>query len=160
MGRRSSVGHGTRRISSFEYETAPVSHRRAWLSINAGLLLALLVLSSWPAGVLAMQSERIAQLRQETVEMFYHGYDNYMNIAFPEDEVRYTRPHGGLTALHICCSDTLTSLSPAVKASVMYTLKSRCAESEQCGAQRRPGQLLLDTYRQFVYARHSCICTP
>lgn len=25
--------------------------------------------------------------RQETVDMFYHGYDNYMNIAFPEDEV-------------------------------------------------------------------------
>ncbi|KAH8906132.1 glycoside hydrolase family 47 protein [Coniochaeta sp. PMI_546] len=35
-----------------------------------------------------MRPGRIAQLRQETVEMFYHGYDNYMNIAFPEDELR------------------------------------------------------------------------
>lgn len=32
-----------------------------------------------PAGVLEM--------RQEAVNMFYHGFDNYMNVAFPEDEV-------------------------------------------------------------------------
>jgi hypothetical protein len=35
----------------------------------------------------AMRPGRIAQLRRETVDMFYHGYDNYMNHAFPEDEV-------------------------------------------------------------------------
>ncbi|KAJ5037529.1 uncharacterized protein L3040_007701 [Drepanopeziza brunnea f. sp. 'multigermtubi'] len=35
-----------------------------------------------------MSAARIAELRQETVEMFYHGFDNYMNIAFPEDELR------------------------------------------------------------------------
>jgi hypothetical protein len=35
-----------------------------------------------------MTDARIAELRKETVEMFYHGYDNYMNVAFPEDEVR------------------------------------------------------------------------
>jgi len=35
----------------------------------------------------AMTPGRIAQLRQETVDMFYHGFDNYMDIAFPEDEV-------------------------------------------------------------------------
>lgn len=35
----------------------------------------------------AMTPARIAELRQETVSMFYHGFDNYMNIAFPEDEV-------------------------------------------------------------------------
>jgi hypothetical protein len=34
-----------------------------------------------------MPPGRVAQLRQETVEMFYHGFDNYMKIAFPEDEV-------------------------------------------------------------------------
>lgn len=91
MGRCSSVGHGSRRISSFEHEEALVSHRRACLPINAWFLLTLLLLSLWPADVLAMRPGRIAQLRQETVEMFYHGYDNYMNIAFPEDEVRYTQ---------------------------------------------------------------------
>ena len=27
-------------------------------------------------------------LRQETADLFYHGYDNYMTHAFPEDELR------------------------------------------------------------------------
>ncbi|KAI1324764.1 glycoside hydrolase family 47 protein [Xylariaceae sp. FL0255] len=36
----------------------------------------------------AMSPSRIAELRRETVDMFYHGYDNYMDIAFPEDELR------------------------------------------------------------------------
>ncbi|RDL42453.1 Glycosyl hydrolase family 47 [Venustampulla echinocandica] len=35
-----------------------------------------------------MTPARIAELRQETVSMFYHGFDNYMNVAFPEDELR------------------------------------------------------------------------
>lgn len=35
-----------------------------------------------------MTPARIAELRKETVEMFYHGFDNYMELAFPEDEVR------------------------------------------------------------------------
>ncbi|KAH6609217.1 hypothetical protein Trco_002563 [Trichoderma cornu-damae] len=40
----------------------------------------------WPVG--AMRSDYLAQLRQETVDMFYHGYSNYMKHAFPEDELR------------------------------------------------------------------------
>ncbi|RYP75422.1 hypothetical protein DL769_003816 [Monosporascus sp. CRB-8-3] len=39
-------------------------------------------------GVEAMRSSRVAELRHETVDMFYHGFDNYMKIAFPEDELR------------------------------------------------------------------------
>jgi len=35
-----------------------------------------------------MRPARVAELRQETVDLFYHGYDNYMRIAFPEDELR------------------------------------------------------------------------
>lgn len=35
----------------------------------------------------AMRADQIQRLRQETVDMFYHGYDNYMQHAFPEDEV-------------------------------------------------------------------------
>ncbi|AEO70189.1 glycoside hydrolase family 47 protein [Thermothielavioides terrestris NRRL 8126] len=35
-----------------------------------------------------MRSDRVRELRQETVDMFYHGFDNYMKIAFPEDELR------------------------------------------------------------------------
>lgn len=38
------------------------------------------------AAVNAMTQARISELRQETVAMFYHGFDNYMRVAFPEDE--------------------------------------------------------------------------
>ena len=55
-------------------------------SIVSGLLSALLLLS-WPGDTSAMRPDRIAKLRRETVDMFYHGFDNYMKIAFPEDEV-------------------------------------------------------------------------
>ncbi|KAI0867274.1 glycoside hydrolase family 47 protein [Hypoxylon argillaceum] len=47
-----------------------------------------LFLLPWLAPVLAMSPRRTAELRQETVSMFYHGFDNYMKIAFPEDELR------------------------------------------------------------------------
>jgi hypothetical protein len=47
----------------------------------------LVFLSSWLALAHAMTPGRIAELRQETVTMFYHGFDNYMKVAFPEDEV-------------------------------------------------------------------------
>jgi hypothetical protein len=35
-----------------------------------------------------MTHDTIARLRQETQDIFYHGYDNYMRHAFPEDELR------------------------------------------------------------------------
>jgi hypothetical protein len=34
-----------------------------------------------------MRADHMAKLRLETVDMFYHGYSNYMQHAFPEDEV-------------------------------------------------------------------------
>lgn len=40
---------------------------------------------SWTAQ--AMRQDQLGRLRQETVDMFYHGFDNYMKHAFPEDEV-------------------------------------------------------------------------
>lgn len=43
----------------------------------------------------AMTLRRIEELRQETVSMFYHGFDNYMNIAFPEDEVGFLQGGSG-----------------------------------------------------------------
>jgi hypothetical protein len=49
----------------------------------------------WLAIANAMTPARIAELRKETVDMFYHGFDNYMAVAFPEDEVRlHDRPRG------------------------------------------------------------------
>ena len=58
------------------------------------LLPLLLLLFSWlhVAAVGAMRPSRVASLRQDTVDMFYHGFDNYMQIAFPEDEVGPLRP--------------------------------------------------------------------
>ncbi|KAI1751880.1 glycoside hydrolase family 47 protein [Xylaria castorea] len=46
------------------------------------------LLLPWLVPVLAMRPGHVAQLRQDTVDMFYHGFDNYMQIAFPEDELR------------------------------------------------------------------------
>jgi hypothetical protein len=45
----------------------------------------------WLATTNAMTQVRIAELRQETVAMFYHGFDNYMRVAFPEDEASRRR---------------------------------------------------------------------
>jgi len=42
----------------------------------------------WATLAHGMTDEAIAELRQETREIFYHGYDNYMKHAFPEDELR------------------------------------------------------------------------
>lgn len=60
-------------------------------SLAAGLSLTLAALLPWllllsPAS--AMTPARMAELRHDTVAMFYHGFANYMGIAFPEDEVR------------------------------------------------------------------------
>ncbi|KUI70957.1 ER degradation-enhancing alpha-mannosidase-like protein 1 [Cytospora mali] len=49
--------------------------------------IALLILT-WLVPTEAMRPDRIAELRNETVDMFYHGFDNYMKLAFPEDELR------------------------------------------------------------------------
>lgn len=51
----------------------------------ASVQLLIWALLSWKAH--AMRQDRLVQLRQETVNMFYHGYNNYMQHAFPEDEV-------------------------------------------------------------------------
>lgn len=50
-------------------------------------LCVVLLLVAWLDQTWAMRPDRIATLRHETVEMFYHGFDNYMRVAFPDDEV-------------------------------------------------------------------------
>ena len=52
---------------------------------TAALLLGWALL---PWASLAMRADYMARLRQDTVDMFYHGYANYMKHSFPEDEVR------------------------------------------------------------------------
>jgi hypothetical protein len=138
MGRCSSVGHGSRRIKSFkhEQETARRPRRcRTWLPITHWLSLALLLLFlSWPANVLAMRPDRVVRLRQETVDMFYHGYDNYMRVAFPEDEVRCTcttpsNKHKAPLRHDLSCDCMLTlSCCHLVTTGIMYPAQSRCAK--------------------------------
>lgn len=62
------------------YNSRPPSHTRPWLYI--------FLVAAFVAVANGMTPSRIAELRQEAVAMFYHGFDNYMDIAFPEDEVR------------------------------------------------------------------------
>ncbi|KAF2801661.1 seven-hairpin glycosidase [Mytilinidion resinicola] len=50
--------------------------------------LCLLLLAVWTTVASGMTDEAIGNLRQETRDIFYHGYDNYMRHAFPEDELR------------------------------------------------------------------------
>ncbi|KAF2186700.1 glycoside hydrolase family 47 protein [Zopfia rhizophila CBS 207.26] len=50
--------------------------------------LLLLLLSYWAIPGHGMTDDVISNLRQETRDIFYHGYDNYMKYAFPEDELR------------------------------------------------------------------------
>ncbi|GKT43230.1 ER degradation-enhancing alpha-mannosidase-like protein 1 [Colletotrichum spaethianum] len=42
----------------------------------------------WPLAVSAISPVRLAELRNATTQVFHHGWDNYMRIAFPEDELR------------------------------------------------------------------------
>src|SRR6266566_6237409 len=65
------------------------------LTSLAPRLLAVLLLLPWLHGARAMPQGRIARLRAETVDMFYHGFDNYMRLAFPEDEVGTCLPETG-----------------------------------------------------------------
>lgn len=50
----------------------------------------LFALATLPWIAPAMRSDHLAKLRQETVDMFYHGFNSYMLHAFPEDEVQAT----------------------------------------------------------------------
>jgi hypothetical protein len=122
---------------------------RAWLRglssprwpLLLGWALLALVLGRWPPVAAAMRSDRVRELRQETVDMFYHGFDNYMKIAFPEDEVCFESPAGHT----ISRANPLTIL--LAPPGVLHSPYSRRQESPKCRAQRRPGELLLDPYR-------------
>ncbi|KAM6537575.1 hypothetical protein FALCPG4_003489 [Fusarium falciforme] len=52
----------------------------------ATVLLFVCAVLPWTAQ--AMRQDHLARLRRETVDMFYHGFSNYMEHGFPEDELR------------------------------------------------------------------------
>lgn len=52
------------------------------------LLPCLLVVCLWAGGGWTMTDGEIEGMRLEAEHMFYHGFDNYMKHAFPEDELK------------------------------------------------------------------------
>ncbi|KAJ5929734.1 hypothetical protein N7454_006684 [Penicillium verhagenii] len=60
-----------------------VNPRRAWI-----MLAWVFLLSLWLTLAEGMRDYQIKELRQETEHMFYHGFENYLEHAFPEDELR------------------------------------------------------------------------
>ncbi|TID27632.1 glycoside hydrolase family 47 protein [Venturia nashicola] len=53
---------------------------RPWLVILAAVYLATFAV--------CMTDDQLRSLRQETRDIFYHGFENYMRYAFPEDELK------------------------------------------------------------------------
>ncbi|DAA79847.1 TPA_exp: alpha-1,2-Mannosidase [Trichophyton benhamiae CBS 112371] len=64
--------------------------RRSHMSIHlpSSWLGYLLAISLWLTCTLGMLESQIKELRKETEHMFFHGFENYMKYAFPEDELR------------------------------------------------------------------------
>src|ERR1700761_5367489 len=89
--------HSLRRLihSAASSQTAHNVYSISWLGLGGWglgvglrLLLAVVLMLAWTSPSLAMDQVTRESLRDQTVELFYHGYDNYMKHAFPEDELR------------------------------------------------------------------------
>ncbi|KAF3385561.1 ER degradation-enhancing alpha-mannosidase-like protein 1 [Penicillium rolfsii] len=52
------------------------------------MLVYAVLLSLWLTLAHGMRGYQVKELRQETERMFYHGYENYLEHAFPDDELR------------------------------------------------------------------------
>ncbi|KIW01779.1 uncharacterized protein PV09_06951 [Verruconis gallopava] len=108
---------------------------QSWMA--SYVLCALLFLA---ARVQCMTSEVRDSLRQETRDLFYHGFDNYMKHAFPEDELRpvsctpLTRDR--MNPAHIELNDVLGnySLTLVDSLSTLAILASSPFEKEQSRA--------------------------
>ncbi|XRM43363.1 hypothetical protein ABZX51_006547 [Aspergillus tubingensis] len=55
---------------------------------SAWILTWVLQLALWLTMAQGMRTDQVKELRKETEHMFYHGFDNYLEHAFPEDELR------------------------------------------------------------------------
>lgn len=51
-----------------------------------------LLLSWLPQHAVAMSPGQFSEMRKATVDVFRHGFDNYMQHAFPDDEVTFGLP--------------------------------------------------------------------
>jgi hypothetical protein len=72
--------------------------------MRASLLSWALLLLPWMA-VTALFPDEARELREEVREMFYHTYDNYMEHAFPLDELKPLSCSGKVCAIsmHLFC---------------------------------------------------------
>ncbi|KAL4917078.1 glycosyl hydrolase family 47-domain-containing protein [Aspergillus aurantiobrunneus] len=62
---------------------------RPYMSVCSAWVLGwALILSLWISAAQGMGFNHIRSLRTETEHMFYHGFENYLEHAFPEDELR------------------------------------------------------------------------
>ncbi|EXJ93924.1 mannosyl-oligosaccharide alpha-1,2-mannosidase [Capronia coronata CBS 617.96] len=68
------------------FNVLPISRIGPWL--KAISLIWLFTSLASIATVQAQNAGQIAALRKEAEDLFYHGYENYMAHAFPEDELR------------------------------------------------------------------------
>ncbi|EEH18851.2 hypothetical protein PABG_01170 [Paracoccidioides brasiliensis Pb03] len=93
----------------------PVFRGVADWTVAVWTLGAIVALSLWIPPVEGMRGGQIRELRKETEQMFYHGYENYMKHAFPEDELKpvscgpLTRDRGN--PAHVDLNDVLGNYS-------------------------------------------------
>ncbi len=66
----------------------PISRPFAFSSKSSWLCWTTLLLCLFGQVSIAFRPSQLASWRKETEELFYHGYENYMKHAFPEDELR------------------------------------------------------------------------
>ncbi|OCT50876.1 Glycosyl hydrolase family 47 protein [Cladophialophora carrionii] len=127
--------------------TAPLLE---WLR---GILVVVLIASLASAAVVQAQTPgQIKALRKEAEDLFYHGFENYMTYAFPEDELRpisckpLTRDSENPT--HIEVNDPLGNYSLTLIDS-LSTL-AILASNPSSPRQNKPLRLFQDSVRDLV----------
>lgn len=67
---------------------AQTPRRATCANIPTIFLWLAVLLACWVTAARGMTDDSVARLRDETAHLFYHGFDNYMAYAYPEDELR------------------------------------------------------------------------
>lgn len=112
----------------------------------ANVLLLICAVLPWTAQ--AMRQDHLTRLRRETVDMFYHGFSNYMEHGFPEDEVCQAASNVKLIPYtNIVFIDSSSDMCPP---------DSRSRKPRPHRAQRRPRKLLPHPHRQFIDTGYPC----
>ncbi|KAI9805438.1 MAG: hypothetical protein M1825_000689 [Sarcosagium campestre] len=92
-----------------------------------------------------MSKSHLTRLRLETTDMFFHGFDNYMNYAYPEDEIR------PISCLPLTRDQTHPDNIGVNDVLGNYSLTLIDTLSTLAILASSPGQLGLDSLRKFQY---------